>query len=212
MISIYPWGADTLLIDNITQSSIHSKLIINPRPFDSFPQNSYIHPTLHLYVDPNLCPHNIFLIVQVRLRICWYLPERNYQHNRCYDTPVFAAVLFSHISGDFASVLTPLCECEEKADAGETVITCYHPQSNYRDNGLWRQVTQGSQTTQTLIFNDILFSSPGDGMLEQRLWLSGELRRGISSSNDIQNLNDDIKTLTRLQKYHDYECHGSTLI
>ena len=30
------------------------------------------------------------------------------------------AVLFSHISGDFASLLTPLCVCEEKADAAET--------------------------------------------------------------------------------------------
>ena len=31
------------------------------------------------------------------------------------------AVLFSHISGDFASLLTPpLCACEEKADAAET--------------------------------------------------------------------------------------------
>ena len=81
-----------------------------------------------------------------------------------------------------------------------TCHECYHPQSNYRDNGLWRQVTQNS-TTQTLIFNDILFSSPGDGMLEQRLWLSGELRRGITSSNDIQNLNDDIKTSKHVHVY-----------
>ena len=63
------------------------------------------------------------------------------------------------------------CACVRRRQMLLRPIMCYHPQSNYRDNGLWRQVTQNS-TTQTLIFNDILFSSPGDGMLEQRLWLS----------------------------------------
>ena len=46
--------------------------------------------------------------------------------------PMFA-VLFSHISGDFASLSSDAGACEGQADA---MLLCYHPQSNYRDNGL----------------------------------------------------------------------------
>ena len=50
--------------------------------------------------------------------------------------PMFA-VLFSHISGDFASLLTPPCVRGRQmlVSPGQTPIMCYHPQSNYKDNG-----------------------------------------------------------------------------
>ena len=85
--------------------------------------------------------------------------------------PMFAG-LFSHISGDFASLVTPRSAvCEGEADAPKLGSDCYNvlPPTEQLP-GQWVVTTSDTRLDNTnfgLIFNDILFSSPGAGMLEQ---------------------------------------------
>ena len=81
--------------------------------------------------------------------------------------PMFA-VLFSHISGDFASLLTPVCVRGRQMllSPGQTAVLPPTEQLQ----GQWVLTTSDTRYDNTnfvLIFNDILFFCPGAGMLEQ---------------------------------------------
>ena len=80
--------------------------------------------------------------------------------------PMFA-VLFSHISGDFASLLTPPC-VRGRQMLGSDCYNVLPPTEQLQ--GQWVVTTSDTRYDNTnfvLIFNDILFFSPGAGMLEQ---------------------------------------------